>query len=151
DAAPRGIDVLLANGVEMHPELAEAAAFERTLLGSGPDAIRAVRDPQMLPTLPPHPGLGFCAVRTSGRGAGWFGTLVARLRGRARATPPMLRKKIHATDGTHITEWDGRDVPLGWYLQQAIAGKPVAAAFYADGWSSHLLGVTEQLVGEPLA
>jgi len=147
DAAPRDIDVLLANGCETVPELVEAAAFGRKLIGSGPDAIRGARDPRGLAELPKFDGLDFAVVRTGGRHGGWFGRMLFKFRHRGR----FLLKPMHSTDGRGIRAWDGGDVPLGFYLQQHIEGTPVSAVFYADGWSCVLIGVTEQLVGDAAA
>jgi predicted ATP-grasp superfamily ATP-dependent carboligase len=138
--------VLFTRPLENHPQLLEAIAFERELLGSKPAAVRHVRDPQALSHLPTHPGLRFCKVRSHASLMTRAGQKLAAMMG----GKGYLIKPRAGVGGRNVAHWSpvqsvGRDK----YLQQYISGMPMSAVFVADGWSAHLVGATEQLIGEP--
>ena len=131
--------------MENEPPLLEAIAFDGPLLGSDAAAICTVRDPMTLPSLPPTKRLRFCKVRTRASPTDRLSRWMFGQRGRTR----FLHKPIHSACGVRIEWWDGRGaIAAGHYLQRHIRGKPLGAVFHADGWSSVLLGVTEQFIGE---
>ncbi len=142
NATPSEAAVLLTGEMENRPDLVAAIASTRPLRGSGADAIRAVRDPMVLTTLPAFEGLRFC--KTKPRFSA-FGRLVRRF-----ASPRLyLVKPVDSFGGRGIKPWSsGMRVGPEQYVQQAVTGTPMAAVYRSDGWSSVLLGVTEQLVGE---
>lgn len=147
ERAPVPIDapVLLGPGMENHPDVVEAIAFERDLMGCSPESIRKSRHPRALHDLPSHKGLKFCKLATSGglrtRAGQWFR---AMLGGKG-----YLLKPRNSFGGRGIQSWGAAQAVAGdYYLQQYIKGTPVSAVFRGDGWSCHLVGVTEQLIGE---
>lgn len=140
---PSDAAVLLTGEMENGPELVAAIASQRTLLGSGADAIRAVRDPAVLPSLPGYHGLRFC--RTTPRVRPWQRLVRKIFGGRT-----YLIKPRDSFGGRGIRPWASSSrVGPDEYIQQAITGTPMSAVYRSDGWSCALLGVTEQLVGEP--
>ncbi|MFP4224101.1 MAG: ATP-grasp domain-containing protein [Phycisphaeraceae bacterium] len=141
--APPDAAVLLTGAMENHPQLIEAVAFSRPLVGASAEAIRQVRDPLALPTLKPTRGLKLCKTR---RGAG----LMQRLGGLLPFTRTKYLVKPYASaGGAGIRFWEpGSRVGRDEYLQQYVGGTPCSAVFHSDGWSSRLLGATEQLLGE---
>ena len=145
DDAPAEADLLLTAGMENHPDLLDAICFDHPLLGSGVDAIRQVRDPLALPTLPAVKGLRFCKTR---QGASLAQRVGAMLFG-GWSRRQYLIKPQRSCGGANVRHWTA-DQPVAHdqYLQQYIRGTPYCAVFKADGWSAQLVGVTEQLVGE---
>jgi uncharacterized protein len=122
-----------AGGLENRPALLRLLARRGSLLGSAPEAIRAVRDPGRLfawlasENLPHAPTPDSTRVPRDGRG--W---LVKRRRG---AGGSGVRAGL-----------PGEPVPPGAYLQERLEGRPGSAVFLADGSDAVLLGVSEQLV-----
>ena len=141
-ATPSEATVLLVGEMENRGDLVAAIASVRSLRGSGAAAIAAVRDPAVLPSLPAFERLRFCKSRSR---FGVWGRLVRRMvTGRL-----YLVKPVDSFGGRGIVPWaSGMRVGPGQYVQQAITGTPMSAVYRSDGWSSALIGVTEQLVGE---
>ncbi|MEM7577342.1 MAG: ATP-grasp domain-containing protein [Planctomycetota bacterium] len=138
--------VLLTGEMENRPELVAAIASVRKLRGSGAEAIRKVRDPEVLPSLPPFAGLKFC--KTLPR-VGPFRRIVRRVTGNAGLGRVYLIKPANSYGGRRIRPWSRRSkVGASEYVQEAVTGTPMSAIFRSDGWSCVLLGVTEQLVGD---
>ncbi|MEM6391758.1 MAG: ATP-grasp domain-containing protein [Planctomycetota bacterium] len=143
---PRRAQVLCTGPLENHATTLAALAYDHTLLGSSAKAAAAARSPTALTTLPLTPGLRLPKTQpVAGLGMRLrqlaFGVLGKR----------VLIKPIASFAGHHIGFWSALSrVGDDHYLQQFVkGGTPHSAVFYADGWSASLLGVTEQLVGEP--
>lgn len=145
--APADAPVLFTGAMENRPDIMRAIAGERRLLGSPPAAVEAARRPEALSGLPPFPGLRF--PKTKPR-IGVFERVVRRIVP-GRIGSLYLVKPLASFGGRGISPWSRRArVPAGSYLQQAVEGTPMSAVFQSrEGWSCVLVGVTEQLVGEP--
>ena len=139
-ALPSDVKVLYTGGLENAPQLIEAIAFDRPLLGCSPDALRRVRDPLALPSLPGQRGLAFCKTHRRRPLISWL-------------FPSLLKKYLikprQRTGGRGIRRWAlGERVTRADYLQQYVSGTPVSMVYVGDGWSARLLGATEQLIGD---
>ncbi len=146
NVTPDDATVLLTGEMENRSDLVAAIASVRKLRGSGADAIRAVRDPAVLPSLPPFEGLRFC--KTLPRVNAWQ-RLVRKVSSRFSSGRVYLVKPVVSYGGRGIRPWvSGMHVSPDEYVQQAITGTPMSAVYRSDGWSAVLLGVTEQLVGD---
>ncbi len=143
---PPDTPVLLTGPMENHDDIVRAIAMQYKLLGSGPDAMAAVRRPGAWMDLPPTSGL---RLPQTLQGAGLLKRLTQLAVGRlGRRT---LIKPIASYGGVGIEKWNPLSrVGKQHYLQQWVrGGTPMSGVYFADGWSAQLLGVTEQLVGEP--
>lgn len=143
--APADAPVLLTGAMENHLELVEAIAFDRALLTSPVEAMRQVRNPDALSSLPKIEGLRFAKLRT-------HPSLLGRLRRLAFGFLEHKRyliKPLRSAGGVGIDFCSpAAACDEEHYLQQYIQGMSMSAVFSADGWSAALLGVTEQLIGE---
>jgi uncharacterized protein len=128
-AAPPG-PWMYTGGIENHPAIVRRIAKDRPLIGNDADALRLVRNPIFVSSLFQKAGLPHPDVRLSepdDRGI-W------------------LTKPLAGAGGTGIrVRRPGERVSRRSYFQEFIDGPSYAAAFDAG----RLLGVTEQLVGEP--
>ncbi|MEM1211782.1 MAG: ATP-grasp domain-containing protein [Planctomycetota bacterium] len=138
--------VLCTGPLENHATTLAALAYDHTLLGSSGKASAAARSPTALTSLPLTPGLRLPKTQpVAGLGTRLrqlaFGVLGKR----------VLIKPLASFAGRDIGFWSALSrVGDDHYLQQFVkGGTPHSAVFFADGWSASLLGVTEQLVGEP--
>jgi hypothetical protein len=127
--------VAYGGGLENHPDVVEALARGRVLLGNGPAVLRRVREPgEVLAFLA---GRGFAVPETR------------------RAGDPLpdagrwLRKPARGGGGQGVRAWDGRRPGPSAILQERVAGVSASAAFVADGRRSLVLGWTEQLHARP--
>ena len=128
-AAPPG-PWIYTGGLENHPAIVRRIARDRPLLGHDADVLRRVRDPLRLADLFQSAGVPHLVVR-----------LTAPSDGRV-----WLVKPLAGAGGAGVRVWKPGDrLPRKAYFQEFITG-PSCAALY-DG--PRLLGVTEQLVGEP--
>jgi predicted ATP-grasp superfamily ATP-dependent carboligase len=139
--------VLYTGAMENYPEVLDAIALRRPLKGCAPAAVRAVREPYALASMPAHEGIKSCKVLGSAslltRAGGAFRALFGNRR-------KFLVKPRRGAGGAGIRQWSPPEaVPTDCYLQEFIAGTPMSAIFHADGWSARLLGATEQFIGEP--
>ena len=145
ERGPFEAPVLLTGAMENYPETVAAIAFARKMLGSSPEAIRQAREPMALASLPATAGLKFCKTRTSSYlhrfGHLIFGTLLRT---------KYLLKPRRSAGGAGVTWWNpAMRIDREHYIQQYVRGTSYSAVYVGDGWSSSLVGVTEQLVGEP--
>ncbi len=144
-ALPRDVPVMFVQPLENHVSVLEALAFDRSWAGASPAAVKAVRDPLALSQLPVHKGLRFPKVRTSASLLTRAGQRMAALFG-GRG---YLLKPRFGSGGEGVSHWGvGQRVGRDAYLQQFIKGIPMSVVYLADGWSAHLLGATEMLVGD---
>lgn len=145
DDAP-DVPVLYTGAFENHPHLIDAIALRRPIKGCAAAAVVKVRDPNVLASVTPVPGLRSCKTVI---GASLVGKL-KRLVIRYTAGQGYLLKPLRGAGGIGIGfARQGRHL-LGshYYLQQYVRGLPLAAVFVTDGWSVKLLGVTEQIIGD---
>ncbi|MFA9480082.1 ATP-grasp domain-containing protein [Phycisphaerales bacterium AB-hyl4] len=149
DDAPVAAPILLAGDMENYLDVVQAVSFEHKLLGCTVDAMRHIRDPLTLPSLPAIEGIRSCHTRTRAS----LAQRLARLVFGAWGGRKYLLKPRRSYLGHGIQWWTpgaaGQRIGHDRYLQQYIRGTPYTAVFFADGWSARLLGVTEILVGEP--
>jgi predicted ATP-grasp superfamily ATP-dependent carboligase len=124
--------VLYTGGLENHPQIVSELASRRELWGNPPGVLAPVRDPFVL--LPALAANGFAIPRLVPRGE------PCPSQGR------WLRKPLRSGGGVGIRFARPGEPPLPThYFQEYIDGTPMSA-FYGG---TTLLGVTEQLVGEP--
>ena len=144
--APADAKVLLAGGLDGEVDLLKAIGFEHEFMTSPAEAIRKVRWPSALATIPKSPGLGRCQTLTTVSFLRRLWRLAFGSFGKTR----YLLKPRDSYGGQGIRWYrPGDPIDATHYLQQHITGMPISAVYTCDGWSSVLLGATEQLIGEP--
>ncbi len=137
-ALPPEAPVLFTGAIENHTALVDAIAARRPLAGSNAAAMRSVRDPVALTAVKPHTGLRPCQVYQ------------AESRPDAAQAGRTLIKPLRSTGGHDIRAWKpGERVDDDHYLQEFVEGRPVSSVFRADGDATVLVGVTEQIIGDP--
>lgn len=123
--APAGI--VAGSGFEHRPQALAALARRLPLLGAPPAAVEAVKDPAGLAALlarlgVPHPETSLAAP----------------------ADPEnWLAKTAGAAGGHHVRPAAGIAATPGRYFQRRVAGRPLSAAFLADGRRARLLAFCE--------
>ncbi len=124
--------VLYTGGLENHPHIVAEIARARELWGNPPEVLTRVRDPFALVAALTAAGLATPKLVPAGE-----------------SCPPdgrWLRKPLRSGGGLGIRFAQSGDAPSPHhYFQEFIPGTPMSAIF-VDG---ALLGVTEQLIGEP--
>jgi hypothetical protein len=128
--------VIYGAGLENRPVLVARLASGRTLLGCRPETLERVRDPLALGASLRAGGLAY-PTTFAGRDA-------RRLADRSRR---WLRKPLRGGGGRGVREWRGGALDGDVVVQQRISGLACSVAAVADGRSSVVLGVSEQLVG----
>jgi uncharacterized protein len=124
--------VLYTGGLENHPRVVSELASARELWGNPPEVLARIRDPHTL--FPALAAARFAAPAVVPPGAP------------APAAGRWLRKLLRSSAGLGIRLAAPGEVPSpNHYFQEFIDG-PAMSALYSD---TMLLGVTEQLVGEP--
>jgi predicted ATP-grasp superfamily ATP-dependent carboligase len=124
--------VVYGASFENHPALVARLAERHTLLGNGPQTLRAVRDPHRLAAALGDAGLLYprtFAAAPEDRCGRW------------------LRKPLRGGGGTRVRAWRGGALAAGSVVQERIEGVACSAAAVADGVDAVVLGLTEQLVG----
>ena len=119
---------------ENHPALVARLAERHALLGNTPESLRAVRNPARLGAALRDAGLAFprtLALAPSDRPGRW------------------LRKPLRGGGGRHVHRWRGGRLPAATVVQEEVSGVPCSVAAVGDGADAVVLGVSEQLVGEP--
>jgi predicted ATP-grasp superfamily ATP-dependent carboligase len=124
--------VLYTGGLENYPHVLRALASQRELWGNPPDVVESVRNPFTL-----FPSLAACGFR------------VPQLIPRGEPCPSegrWLRKPLRSGGGFGIRfAHPGEPASPYHYFQEFIDGVPMSAVYCG----TTLLGVTEQLIGEP--
>ncbi|MFL5340935.1 MAG: ATP-grasp domain-containing protein [Gemmataceae bacterium] len=121
---------MYTGGLENHPKIVRRISRDRPLLGHDADVLRLVRDPLRLADLFRSAGVPYPEVRLT----------------EPNDDRMWLAKPRAGAGGAGIHVWKSGDrVQRRAYFQEFLTG-PSCAALY-DG--PRLLGVTEQLVGEP--
>jgi predicted ATP-grasp superfamily ATP-dependent carboligase len=124
--------VLYTGGLENHPHILRELAAQRELWGNPADVVERVRDPFVL--FPALAECGFAAPRLIPRGEPCV------REGR------WLRKPLRSGGGIGIRfAQPGEPASPHHYFQAFIDGAPMSAVFSG----ATLLGVTQQLIGEP--
>ncbi len=123
--------VAYCGGLENHPDVVEALAEGRTLLGNAPETLRAVRDPATLFSF--LSARGFAVPETIGAS------------GRLPTAGRWLVKPVASGGGHGIRPWRGEPLGPRHVLQERLAGVTASVAFVADGRQAVLLGWSEQL------
>jgi predicted ATP-grasp superfamily ATP-dependent carboligase len=129
--------VVFSANLENYPAEVARLSQERRLLGNNPETLALVRDPVRLAAAL-HAG-GFIFPETIWPGSG-------QAPDKARS---WLWKPLHSGGGHGIRLWRNGRPPEEGILQERLAGMVGSAAFVANGREAVLLGVTEQLVGQP--
>jgi len=129
--APPG-PVIYTGGLENHPRIIEQIAAEREVWGNSAATVRQVRDPFVVATL-------FQANR-----------IECPQLSKVREAGDYLKKPLRGAGGLNIAiATPDEPSPAGYYFQQFIPGPAYAAVYFANEDRCYLLGVTEQIVGEP--
>ena len=128
---------MYTGALENRPDVVEAVSGRFRLLGNGPDALRAVRDPDRLSAAVRAAGLHAPEVRTRPDGLPTDGS--------------WLAKPVASGGGEGIRPWDGSAAPddRPRYYQARVEGVALAAIFVRDGSDVRLAGVTRQILGRP--
>jgi uncharacterized protein len=122
---------IAGSGFDGRPDLLERGAALLPLIGTEPDAVRRVRDPQRFfaqldASRTPHPAVQMTSPADV---AGW------------------LVKDAHGCGGWHIRHASEHvDAPDHHYFQREIPGAPMSVTFIADGRSVRVLGFNELIV-----
>ncbi len=131
---------MYAGGIENRPAIVDEGARLAPLAGNSGAVVREVRSPVRIQECLRDCGLPALAVSLSSSGLPRDGS--------------WLRKPIFSCGGSRVAPWTGQDsihqlTRKGWYFQQFKAGRSCGAVFLAAGITSLLVGVTEQLLGDP--
>ncbi|MFV2065722.1 MAG: ATP-grasp domain-containing protein [Pirellulales bacterium] len=129
---------MYTGAMENRPDLIQAMASSRRLLGNGPGTLRLVRDPTIL--------------SDSLRRAGFLVPECRREGDDVPADGSWLRKPIASAGGGGITVWRGPSHAgdqsgRASYLQWRVAGLSCAAVYVAAGQRAVLIGMARQLTG----
>lgn len=130
--------VAYVSNIDNHPQCVARLAAGRRLVGNPPDVVRRVRDPVRLARELARRGLAAPRVRTEAP---------------ARTTDgwTWLLKPRRSGGGRGVRAWrPGERVSRSAYLQERVEGLPGSITFVADGRRAVPLGLSRQLVGDPL-
>jgi len=125
--------VVYGASFENHPALVARLAERHALLGNAPGTLCAVRNPARV------------GVALRDAGLPYPRTFVTDPPERSRR---WLRKPLRGGGGTRVHEWRGGALPAGAFVQERIDGLACSAAALGDGADAHVLGLSEQLVGQ---
>lgn len=124
--------VLYTGGLENYPQVVRELAESRELWGNPPEVLARVRDPHTL--FPALAASGFAVPR------------LVPLREPCPTKGRWLRKPLRSGGGLGIRfARPGEAASPHHYFQEFIDGEPMSALFV----NSALVGITEQLIGEP--
>jgi predicted ATP-grasp superfamily ATP-dependent carboligase len=130
--------VIYGGGLENRPDLVARLARGRRLLGNTPEVLARVRDPAILAAALRSDGLAYPLTLAPAR--------AVRDADRSRA---WLRKPLRSGGGRGIRTWRGGALGPGEVVQERICGLACSVAGVGDGRGAAVLGLTEQLVGQP--
>ena len=133
----RAPSVIYGAGLENRPDLVARLASGRRLLGCTRESLERVRDPAALAASLRSAGLAYPSTFSAAD--------APRLAERSRR---WLRKPVRGGGGRGVREWRGGTLENEVIVQEHISGLACSAAAVADGRSSVLLGVSEQLIGQ---
>lgn len=129
---------MYTGGLENYPDLITKLAAERPLWGNPADVLNVVRDPFTLSRI--GDDLGFATPKTVPSDN------VPSLPGR------WLRKPLNGSGGHGIRVFqDGETIPddSRFVIQEYLPGPAMSAIYVSNKTHCEMVGVTEQLVGEP--
>lgn len=129
--------VVYSANLENYPVEVARLSQGRRLLGNGPETLTQVRDPVRLAAALYAGGFVFPETLWPGSGQA------------PDKTRSWLWKPFHSGGGHGIHLWREGRPPEDGILQERLAGMVGSAAFVANGREAVLLGLTEQLVGQP--
>jgi predicted ATP-grasp superfamily ATP-dependent carboligase len=151
DSFPKSLPSLITNfppgpiiytgGLENHPEVVSELAVNRMLWGNPPEVLNRVRDPHVVNRI----------LKTTGRCPG-----LVPPGDPCPGTGRWLRKPLRSSSGFGIRfAAPHESASSGHYFQEFIEGSSLSALFISTGMDidgnnqTHLLGITEQLIGQP--
>lgn len=135
--------LLCTGGMEKYPDLLEAIARRWTLLGCPPAAIRSVRKPRSLSSIPSLEGLRLCGIREAIREP----RRVVAVPDADTDTRWLVKTRLGAGGGG-VRWWNGQErLADGEFLQEFADGVPMSALYHATECRCVFLGGSEQLVG----
>lgn len=138
---------MYTGGLENHPRIVAEIAARRPLWGNDAAVLRRVRNPRQVHAVLAKRGLPALDVTLDPTDVPRDGT--------------WLAKPLNGSGGKHIHPLDDRSPALqptrrdekrknaGWYFQRRQPGLPASAIFLGHKRRGRLLGVSEQLVGQP--
>lgn len=128
---------LYTGAIENHPDLVARLAGRSRLLGNGPEALRAVRDPLRL--------------ADACRRAGLPTPDVAVAPTRVPTDGSWLAKPVKSGGGEGIRPWhgEGPEADGSLIFQERKAGRSFSATFLASASGVELVGATRQYHGRP--
>jgi predicted ATP-grasp superfamily ATP-dependent carboligase len=143
---PPSIPWCYTGAVENHPDIIDAIARVRPLAGNPGDIVRQLRDPLHVSAAANAAGLSFPETLTSSNGVPLDGTFLVKPL--ASAGGRGIRRWTRAVAADHTANRaNAPDQKQIW--QRFMPGTPLSASFcFAEG-SARLLGVSQQLIGEP--
>jgi predicted ATP-grasp superfamily ATP-dependent carboligase len=131
--------VAYVSNLENHPASLARLAAGRRLWGNTAEAVRRVRDPIRLARELTRRGLEAPRVCVGPRAPGGGGETA------------WLVKPRRSGGGNGIRPWTAGDtVPRASYLQERVVGIAGSITFVADGRRAVALGLSRQLMGEPV-
>ena len=132
--------VAWTSSFENHPEALERLSLGRIMLGNPPAVLREVRraervqrvlEAAALPAASVYAGVTDATARAAGR--------------------ELVAKPRRSGGGLGVRRWRPEEPVLdGELLQEWIDGVPASLIFVADGFDLVVLGLTRQLIGDPL-
>lgn len=135
DQFPPG-PVLYTGGLENHPDAVRELAARRELWGNGPDVLERVRDPFALRAVLTAAGFDSPQLLSRGEPVPAGGT--------------WLCKPVRSAGGHGIrVAATGEVAPPAHAVQECVDGIPMSAVFASIDGVAALIGVTEQIIGEP--
>lgn len=128
--------VVYGSNLENHPEMVDQIAARRQLLGNPAEVLREVRDWAVLRRFCSEAGIAcpetlLCGEERAARRGRW------------------LRKRVHSGGGYGVRRRRRGRLDAEHVLQAEVDGRVASAAFVADGRSSRVFSLSEQLVGRP--
>jgi len=139
--------VVYVSGFENHPDAVKLLASGRTLWGNPPAVLRRVRDPLLLMKACRRRGIAAPAVIMNRDDVNEVND--------GKGPNEWLIKPLASGGGHGVRplDWDGAGAsvraPPGHYLQQRIDGVLGSVVFVAAGGRAVVLGVSQQLAGDP--
>jgi predicted ATP-grasp superfamily ATP-dependent carboligase len=135
--APPG-PVIYAGGLENYPAVVDAMALDRPLWGNDGAVLRKARDPFFVARLLKENDLRCPMVARSAR----KGKSIS-----VSGASGYLRKPFKSAGGAQVSF--ATTMAPGFFFQQFIPGSPFSAVYCTVASGTELLGITQQLVGEP--
>lgn len=135
--APPG-PCVFTGSLENHPNVLAAISRHRPLWGMSPDVLAQVRQPARL---------------QAALAAGGFPALQVHLTPPPAAVAgPWLRKPLASGGGRHILLEHASQITstsMEYYWQEYQPGEAYSALYLADGVTAELIGLCQQLIGQP--